>query len=427
MRTVIQGVTRDEIEADLQEELDLEQLAVYGDFLQAEGDPRGELIALDLDGRDAPHRDSLLETWLGKRLATLLGPDAVDLGFIDLRLEDNVESRDLLDTWVATPAAHYARSATIVGDAAWVKRATLAVAHCSGRWLSQLAIQMSEPGPLDDGDIRRLAAATPYLERLEIWGERVFGDVGHPQIKSLRVTGYDACAGLLGSGPTRFPKLAVLDLAFDRTAVDPDRFGSGRLPVLRRLDLSSNEPGRFGPHNFGGAVDPFWVLGMMPLRAQLSHVRLPSVRSREHAERLEWALARMPMLREATMARTYAAFKFLVPERVTAPPPYPWPPPDAAPFELAIRHQHIQYPSGPLVEWLEEVFDELPASARTAWVRLFQFMRERQTLSELPREILREALLPLEGARDPELAPWLELRRDVMSNLAIKVLGLVLG
>ncbi len=51
------AITRDELEAGLLANWDPAQLAVYGDFLQSEGDPRGELIAIDFAGGLTPERD----------------------------------------------------------------------------------------------------------------------------------------------------------------------------------------------------------------------------------------------------------------------------------------------------------------------------------------------------------------------------------
>src|SRR5699024_4537910 len=64
--------TREQLEAALAIAFDRHTLAVYADYLQSISDPRGELIALDLEieGRPCPpelaaRRTSLLHAWLG--------------------------------------------------------------------------------------------------------------------------------------------------------------------------------------------------------------------------------------------------------------------------------------------------------------------------------------------------------------------------
>ena len=59
----------EDLERALQSSWDRDHLAVYGDALQARGDPRGELIAIDLAGE--------MRDVLRKRATTL--PDTVSV------------------------------------------------------------------------------------------------------------------------------------------------------------------------------------------------------------------------------------------------------------------------------------------------------------------------------------------------------------
>jgi hypothetical protein len=73
-----------ELEAALAANWDREHLAVYGDYLQSIGDPRGELIAIDLDGRDHGERKhELIERWLRADVVPLLRlVGTVEYGFL---------------------------------------------------------------------------------------------------------------------------------------------------------------------------------------------------------------------------------------------------------------------------------------------------------------------------------------------------------
>src|SRR5512138_681369 len=60
--------TRDELEAEARSNPYGEAMGVYADLLQAEGDPRGEWIALDecADDQADARRGELLRAWLGE-------------------------------------------------------------------------------------------------------------------------------------------------------------------------------------------------------------------------------------------------------------------------------------------------------------------------------------------------------------------------
>src|SRR4051812_12376701 len=78
--------TRDQLEETLRETFSREDLAVYADLLLTDGDPRGELIALDLDPQPRSawyeRRRAAMTAWLGAKLS---GPalHRVKLGFLE--------------------------------------------------------------------------------------------------------------------------------------------------------------------------------------------------------------------------------------------------------------------------------------------------------------------------------------------------------
>src|SRR5690349_17048148 len=77
VRSELLDSTRAQLEADLRRSWGAPQLTVYADYLQSIGDPRGELIAIDLvnlattiqDTGWAQRRRALLDAWLGNALA----------------------------------------------------------------------------------------------------------------------------------------------------------------------------------------------------------------------------------------------------------------------------------------------------------------------------------------------------------------------
>ncbi|HEY0250112.1 MAG TPA: hypothetical protein VGC41_01245, partial [Kofleriaceae bacterium] len=76
-----------EISAALAASFDREQLAVYADALLAEGDSRGELIAIDLAGVPdalAARRVDLEKAWLARLPRGVVG--STNLGFLELRV-----------------------------------------------------------------------------------------------------------------------------------------------------------------------------------------------------------------------------------------------------------------------------------------------------------------------------------------------------
>ncbi|MCW5806502.1 MAG: hypothetical protein KIT31_29325 [Deltaproteobacteria bacterium] len=410
-----------EIEAALAEHFDADHLAVYADLLQECGDPRGELIAADLADRTS---DDAIAAWLGPSLAHLIAPEDVQAAFIDdVFLDgDSPRGRALLDQLSAHPALRYVRGATVRGDAAWVATVVAELGLQRQRWLERLSIQVTDGGggAIGDAAAARLTAATPRLVALEVWGRRVFGELAHPTLRSLRITGHDAVGSILGAGPARLPALGLLDLAFDgddfNDAVLAARYRPERLPALRRLDLSRNEPGHRAPHYFGGTADAYEVLARSPLRTRLADARLPSLRRWRQGEALERLVAAGP--RSIEIARAYACFQGIVvtPLGVRTPArTFPWRPLDQTQPALVTwlpdlggeqGRRRYELPLAPLAEWLELEVAEHPRLLR--WCSLVGYLLDDPG----PRGVAvlhdAAALADLRASLPPgdDLAPW---------------------
>lgn len=417
---------RDGLEAALLASWDRETLAVYADHLQAAGDPRGELIALDLqlERRTSPdlvaRRTSLLTGWLGNLVPSnphtpWIG-DTFKLGFVDnLRLDEEIEAEARLTQTLASPLAPYVKRVTIIGNAAHVAAMLNGLAACQHPWLTELSVQMPAQGFVDPEAVAAWIAATPALQRLDVQGTEVFADFLHPNVSKLRITGARAIPGLF-SETAPMTNVRELDLAFD---LPHGQYGYGtpaagpiaalHLPALRVLDLSRNEP-ESRRMQYGDPDDEYYdaedpddaprdagtptaldMLARQPCRKYLTHITVPSIRSADELARLEQVASRMPALEQIEIAR---AHYFRLPAQLASttaklirPAGWPWPPPN----ELADGDQlHIKPPGSFFEEtvlisdaavMMERRFEGLDADARYAWTRFWAFVDE---LGKLP-------------------------------------------
>lgn len=454
---------QDDLEAELAESLDVEQLEVYADYLQSIGDPRGELIAFDLHGvDDSPRRAELTRAWLGRNAEAITAAATIEAGFIvDLALDArDPASLGLLDAVLSLPGGGYVQGVTWQGGASAMRAMLARLSAAPRRWLTRFSIQVTHPDVItavDDALAAQLVRATPRLEALEVWGRRVFGELAHPGVRSLRVTGVDAIGALIGDGPPRLSALAVLDLAlcveyderFDAATFDR-LLPAVRLPKLRRLDLSRNEPGMRAPHYLGGPYDPFALLARCGVRRQLTHVRMPSLRMHRHAETLGRAIADLPALRELVVVRAYQQVGVSPPPRAQVARPWPWLPADlVGATRLSVRPGHgaelseqlFSLALAPLLCWLEGCYDEMPPGRQIAWRTMFEGL-----YSHVPHSVVlsrRSALSALEtfddadgraspGARaglapDDPLAPWRQLRDELRAAPDNATIGLELS
>jgi hypothetical protein len=168
-----------EIEAALAANFDREQLAVYGDYLQSIGDPRGELVAIDLHvgkhGR-TPELDDrkreLVERWLGDDLAEILRhAGAIDHGFVLLGHRAPDMASHAVTVLLAHPAGEFLRELTVLDT--WLRMLAVyeLLAAAPRRWLAKLRV----PTPLDFDERNALTRACrdalPLLREVVLVGE----------------------------------------------------------------------------------------------------------------------------------------------------------------------------------------------------------------------------------------------------------------
>jgi hypothetical protein len=295
-----------DLEAAVRASWDRDAIAVYADHLQAIGDPRGELVAIDLriddgDTRDEvlARRNELIAEWFGADLP----PGIVRYGFVDVDATGAGPDSQLAIA-LRGPGASYVRSVAIVGPPDQLVRAHDLLVAEPRPWLTKLVIRQWDEAKTATITNDRIVDATPALHTLAVDGRRVFGDLVHRNVHALRVSGFDAIGGLVGDG-ARWAGLATLDFAFHchlaREHADPPEptlrtlLPAARLPALRALDLSRNEPGHLDPHTLGGAVDLLAFLDGLAIAPQLETLHVPL---RREPDRARHVIARMVALRE---------------------------------------------------------------------------------------------------------------------------------
>ena len=183
------------------------QLAVYADALQSQGDPRGELIAIDLHAaanggsRELDdRRAAVMTSWLG----SLAGDPGLRFtsGFLELVCEPGTNEL-LLARLLGGPGGPYLRTLELFGDRRRLAQAASLLALAPRPRLRVLAITAS--GHQDNAIITaKLGAAiiraTPALDTLVARGWAVFGAFPHPRLRRVRVAGWNALGSLAGAG-----------------------------------------------------------------------------------------------------------------------------------------------------------------------------------------------------------------------------------
>ena len=419
------------IEDELAARFDAAHLAVYGDQLLEQGDPRGELIALDLGGLGADvieRKNQLLVEWIGAELVgEVLRHGAIECGFVELHTTDPA----LLARVLASPAAPFLRTLTLSAYAPTIAAMVGALVATPRPWLSALALQVTASSPAGPAIARRLAEriapALPRLTSLEVSGHRVFGWLGISSLTHLEVSGDEAIASLSEPGEPLLPAVSRVDLAFaggqrQREGSAVNLLPVGRFPALTHLDLSRCEPGTSPPDHLGGTIDPFSWLAAAAIRAQLVEVRIPSLRTERQAEALMRAIDGMPVLRRIEQVRRFAQrdARFATPPGVVReiPWPRPWLPADElADVSFAISLTPGEPPNvcsaQPLVHWLDAHARTLSDHVLTAWRHVFALIAqlEQGTEQPFPAVVLDTALAPLTDASG--LSGWTRLRAQL--------------
>ena len=402
---------RAQLEATLREQWSLDELAVYADELLGEGDPHGELIAIDLaEERTADRlvrRRALLAAWIGKKLAAAAG-DRIHLGFIDSLAGHTLAGGEdeLYAQLLASPAGKCVRRFHIRGSVAVVRAALKRLSWQPRPWLGKLEIEVTGSESFAGGKlVDDVVRATPWLDELAISGRRVLLGFPHPRLRKLRVSGCDAIGSLGGASRDVLPAVTHLDLAMCAEAGD---IQTGRrvaalvleqLPALTHLDLSRNEPGNRGPVHLGADADVFALLRDASVRARLTHLKLPALRTRASIETLLEAMAGMPALVAVEIARTHRASALpfeLARHRVpvTLLRALPWPDVDDRDDILTISYprsyNHTTLSLDPLYQALDASWSDYSIAARVAWLELLGALDDLHWLDARGLPVLRE-------------------------------------
>lgn len=412
------------IDDELAEHWDAAHLAVYADHLTEAGDPRGELVALDLaDSSDAirARKNELLVAWIGEQLlGKILSRGSIEHGFVEL----STDSPRLLDEVLASPAGPYLRSLALRAPVSPLVAMLEVLSRDVRPWLLRLTI--AQEGDLAGRAVTRdWATQLPRLRTLEVAGFRVFARLHAPSVRTLIVSGVEAI-GSLSENDVTWPNLTKLDYAFG-----PHDSGHGRaviavgaMPAVVELDVSRNEPGAFGPHNYGFDRNPFAWLGRWPTPGQLERLRVPSVRTDDQGQLLVNAMARMPFLQRVEQVRRYASHdaRFPVPpsvERVIGWP-RPWPPPDEVNAHAYVIEE-LRVDLFPAAWWVDANAARFAPHVVDAWGHVFRLLLALQPMQteHVPTPLLDTALGGLGEA--PGLQPWTRLRSHLRRARPMRV------
>jgi uncharacterized protein (TIGR02996 family) len=277
----VHGARNEELEARLAREPDnVELYLVYGDWLQEQGDPLGELVtrqaAVAFVPDEQEHRKAAMqylrehESYLVGGLARYRQAVRIDwhLGFIwsaklwtEVITEDPLQGRVLLEWLLGLPTARFLRElwlGPLDHEGLEQYRPMLEVLLTAERpALRSLHVGVVDgslvPGSgTDGGDLRPVGRRLPELRRLEV-------RVGHTQLTGLELPRLEELALELDSatkeslealGESSLPELARLELSLSGYRLetrDLDQLAPllhpGRLPKLRQLSLRVNETG----------------------------------------------------------------------------------------------------------------------------------------------------------------------------------------
>jgi hypothetical protein len=317
----------DDLEEALHDSFDHDHLAIYADELQRRGDPRGELIAIDLHDDSQVDNDETGELTgeLAERRRTLLkellGPVAsahplvrCRYGFVDLMfaLRDEMRSGSMLafDAALLGPLGKYVRDVTLYGDGQRLRDLMVSLAQQPRPFLTRLSIE----GPhhlhyidLPKDVAARAATMMPRLETLEAFGRRAFPSVVFPTVRNVVSHCYDAVTALCstnGSPTPCFPRVdnVSLRLVWTLPAAQLEALlPPAQLPRLRELDVSRCTE----PVGDSAGYDVFRYLRQSAIAPQIERLRVPAVDQIEQAVNLQATINRMPQLVELGIAGRY--------------------------------------------------------------------------------------------------------------------------
>lgn len=228
--------TLERLESALLSRWGREEMTVYADYLQSIGDPRGEVIAIDLVNLDTvdeaawrTRRHDAITAWLGEDLATRLGP-SIFQGFVQEAGTD--------ETLLASPAGDFVRASRLGNDLSVLAR----LVSRPRRWLTRLAITAdAERPPLVDGAlVDKLVAATPRLDELVLRGSGILKRFSHTTLRHLRIEGPVVDAVCWGGDWMKPPPLLVIEKVREPSPIADTRLylsGAETLPALAELAM----------------------------------------------------------------------------------------------------------------------------------------------------------------------------------------------
>jgi hypothetical protein len=316
----------DDLEEALHESFDHDHLALYAEELRRQGDPRGEMIEIDLHSDrqiDTDETGELIGEMAERRRALrleLLGPVAaahplvrLRYGFVDLmfalRDDMRVGAVQAFDSVLLGPLGRFIRDVTLYGDGQRLRDLMVSLAQKPRPFLTRLSLE--SPHHLHYVDLPPEVAARavemlPRLERIEASGRRVIPSVEFPTVRQVVTHCYDAVVPLCKSngGPPCFPLADAVNLRIAWT-VAPAQLETmlppRQLPMLRELDVSRCVE----PVGDGAGYDVFRYIRGLEIAPQIERLRVPSVDRLEQAINLQAAIDRMPGLVELGIAGSY--------------------------------------------------------------------------------------------------------------------------
>ena len=255
-------------EAIEQNPYDAAAYSVLADWLQAQGDPRGELIALQLAGKDRAARDLLSE-----RTEYFLGPLAAHAecydhlyykpsppaflwryGFIHgLRISNNKyfddhyagDIADVLELVLRHPSGRFVTEVTLMdnggGSDVTLQSVIDRLAKLAPPTVRKLVIgdQVDQISWYRVGDLGKLWRALPHLEVLEIEaGEFTLGALELPELRrAVFKTGGLSKASARSIARANWPRIEHLDVYFGDSMYGGDCKLGDLAPLLARTDL----------------------------------------------------------------------------------------------------------------------------------------------------------------------------------------------
>lgn len=384
-------------EARLLADWNLETIAAFGAELRDAGDPRGELIAIDLVLETGPspavrralgeEKKALHIAWLGEVSEHMRSR----FGFVEELREEPEDELAIFDR-----VAPFLRSFKLAGEYGHARELVARIAAAPRPWLVSLEIGSftdTRETTIDNELGARLIAATPNLVRLALDGHFVCDELPHPGVTDLVVQGFDAVGALRGKGA--MPNAKRLDLMlhpdqFIRREPPPPALREGWVPragfpALEILDLSRNEPASRTrePNCYAGETAFFDVLPRIAILPYVRELRVPSVRGPLQREHLASALAQMPALQRLEIARTYDE---------------PLPPPKHPTAVVVVAERAVWPPANQLRDYDALLFHIGDAWVRAELAQAYEICEARYATMSPPQQRAWAELWQLVGA-----------------------------